>query len=466
MVWFLKKRTLKKPVVLVGAACTSVLVGVMFYSRFPHHNMYKQQPSSSLPTTLPSKPCIPCNNASSYSSYARLQEFEATKHFQDSVVKRLDVVFLGSNSPIEDRFVVGTSDNLGAGFFSVIDGHKGTHCSQYLQDNMLQHISSRLHKGTNSEDDLRIVLDMDIVKSKKDSAMPVAQGGIANSVVIEADTLQEDLRLSLVDLDESISQRALKLILPVPGKKAMTNNSMEMILAAYEGAVALTAVVREKDVIVASTGDCRVVMGRRGKEAGQWEAIPLTVDQNAQNRDEVQRLRAAHPGEERTVIMMGRVLGGLMPFRSFGDVDYKWEKQHVSLLRNQEDVPHYQTPPYVTAEPVMTQHSRDEGGEFLILATDGFWDRVSSKDAVTVASSVLRRSGSQARKKSGSSKDSGSHDQNSGSHDQPCCDTNVATELLWHALGGNHDKVSELLDLEKRVSRMYRDDITVMVVQL
>lgn len=465
MVWFFKKRTLKKPVVLVGAACTSVLVGVMFYSnRFPHH--YKQQHQSPSSLALPSKQCIPCNNASSYSSYARLQKFETTKHFRDSVVKRLDVVFLGSNSPIEDRFVVGTSANLGAGFFSVIDGHKGTHCSQYLQDNMLQHISSRLHKSTNFEEDLRIVLDMNVVKSKKDPDAPITQGGIAKSV-IEAEKLEEDVRLSLVDLDETMSQRALDQVI-VPGRKK-TPETILTILAAFEGAVALTAVVREKDVIVASTGDCRVVMGRRGKETGQWETIPLSIDQNANNPDEVKRLKAAHPGEESTVIMMGRVLGGLQPFRSFGDVDYKWDKQHVSLLTGPWDMPEYQTPPYVTAEPVMTQHSRDEGDKFLILATDGFWDQVSSEDAVKIVSSVLGRPRASRNSKleiKNSQKDSEPHDQVSGSHDQPCCDTNVATELLWHALGGNHDAVSKMLDVPQESSRAYRDDITVMVVHL
>lgn len=36
-------------------------------------------------------------------------------------------------------------------------------------------------------------------------------------------------------------------------------------------------------------------------------------------------MRKEHPGEEDTVIMRGRVQGGLQPTRAFGDASYKWQ---------------------------------------------------------------------------------------------------------------------------------------------
>lgn len=43
------------------------------------------------------------------------------------------------------------------------------------------------------------------------------------------------------------------------------------------------------------------------------------------------RMRAEHPFSERdTVIMRGRVQGGLQPTRAFGDAVYKWTTEQAS----------------------------------------------------------------------------------------------------------------------------------------
>lgn len=454
------RKSLRRPVVLVGAACTSVLMGVVFFDRVLYH------PRLAMPL---SKLCSSCSNASSHASYIHLRKFETTTHFEDSIVKRLDSVFLGSNTPIEDRFVVGVSANLGASFFSIIDGHKGTHCSQYLQGNMLQRLSSLLHDGANTEDDLSVVLDMDAVERNvllRDSegnvkAPPLVPGGngVGKPGGVSAEKIEEALRESFIGLDDIMSRSALEEVKLVVSGHMMSAEMRAKILTAIEGACALTAMVHERGVAVANTGDCRVVLGRRGKGRGKWEALPLSVDQNAQNPDEVMRLKAAHPGEEEgTLIVGGRVLGNLMPFRSFGDVDYKWERRHLEKLLQ---VPaNYKTPPYVTAEPVLSRHEFGEGDKFLILATDGFWERVSSERAVDIVGSLLTHSekasssGSRARVRQGDAQR------------RPCCDANIATELLWQALGADDGTVSQLLQLDPRFSRMYRDDITIMVVYL
>ena len=70
---------------------------------------------------------------------------------------------------------------------------------------------------------------------------------------------------------------------------------------------------------VAVTGDSRAVLGTR-KASGQWDAKDLSVDQTLKNPQEFARLVDAHPESERdTVAMRGRVLGGLMPTRAFGN---------------------------------------------------------------------------------------------------------------------------------------------------
>jgi pyruvate dehydrogenase phosphatase len=454
MVWLLRKG-LKRPVFLVGVACTSVLVGVAVFDRLLYH------PDPKGAAILLARQCSSCSNASTYPSYSRLREFEATRHFKDSVVKRLDVVYLGSNSPIEDRFAVGVSENLGAAFFSMIDGHKGTLCAQYLQENMLKYVSSHLHAGMNSEDDLRVILDMGIVdqivaKRKLDgrSEVPVISGGAKVGGNMAPEKVEDSVRESLVNLDDKISRLGLEDAKLILSGHSLTPDMKTRVMTAIEGACALTTMVRQKDVFVANTGDCRVVLGR-SQGHGKWSAIPLSEDQNAENPSEVKRLHAAHPGEV-DLVLHGRVLGNLMPFRTFGDVDYKWEKEYLERI---VVIPfNYKTPPYVTAEPVMSRHKLEEGDKFLILATDGFWERVSNEQAVNMVAHHLAHTKPSEktllRKRS-------------NNPEPVCCqEVNVATELLWMALGGSNDAVSALLNIEPRTSRMYRDDITVMVVYL
>lgn len=443
MVWLLRKG-LKRPVALAGAACTSVLVGVVIFDRL----LYQK-------ATPLIRQCSFCSNASGYSSYAQLRQFEATRHFKDSVVKRLDVVYLGSNSPIEDRFSVGVSENLGAAFFSMIDGHKGTLCSQYLQENMLPRVSSHLHEGANSREDLRVILDMDIVDRGVAIDGNVIGDGAKVGSVMSPEKVEDGLRESLINLDNKISQLGLEEVKNVLSGQTMNPDRKAKIMTAIEGACALTTMVRREDIFVANTGDCRVVLGQNEGQ-GKWKALPLSTDQNAQNPDEVNRLLKAHPGEEDALVLGGRVLGNLMPFRTFGDVDFKWERKYLEKLMQ---MPYnYKTPPYVTAEPVMSRHKFEKGDKFLILATDGFWERVSNEQSVNMVGHILSHSQSGKKTLSGRKADIPGN---------PCCeDVNIATELLWMALGGNDAKVSALLKLDPQISRMYRDDITIMVVYL
>ena len=90
---------------------------------------------------------------------------------------------------------------------------------------------------------------------------------------------------------------------------------MENLKRFYQGSCALTTCIVSNQLYLANTGDCRAVLG--SKIDGKWTATALTVDQTANNADEMIRVFKAHPGER--VIRHGRLLGGLMPLRSFGD---------------------------------------------------------------------------------------------------------------------------------------------------
>ena len=95
----------------------------------------------------------------------------------------------------------------------------------------------------------------------------------------------------------------------------MSREELENLKRFYQGSCALTTCIVSNQLYLANTGDCRAVLG--SKIDGKWTATALTVDQTANNADEMIRVFKAHPGER--VIRHGRLLGGLMPLRSFGD---------------------------------------------------------------------------------------------------------------------------------------------------
>lgn len=128
------------------------------------------------------------------------------------------------------------------------------------------------------------------------------------------------------------------------------SEALATLLPALSGSCALLAFLdagRNK-LHIACTGDSRAVMGvwvpDGSKEGGKWRVQPLSEDQTGRNPKEVERIQKEHPAEEKdTVIVRGRVLGGLEPTRAFGDSRYKWPPGtqqklaaafHVSLSEN------------------------------------------------------------------------------------------------------------------------------------
>ena len=198
------------------------------------------------------------------------------------------------------------------------------------------------------------------------------------------------------------------------------------------------------------------------KQDGSWLATPLSIDQTAANPDEVKRLQSEHPGEENFVIKNGRLLGQLQPLRSFGDIQYKWDKvTHSHVLTQVYGGPIvppsvYKTPPYLTAKPVVTHHHLQPHDKFLILATDGLWDMLSNEQAVGLVADFLKQQ----------SKDKGNKAEGDAADSQSeLLEHNAATHLIRHALGGNdHSFVAQMLLVPDQYRRMWRDDITVTVL--
>ncbi|XP_022769417.1 probable protein phosphatase 2C 27 isoform X3 [Durio zibethinus] len=131
----------------------------------------------------------------------------------------------------------------------------------------------------------------------------------------------------------------------------------------YSGTTALTALIFGRRLIIANAGDCRAVLGRRGR------AIEMSKDHKPNCTSE--RLRIEKLGG---VIYDGYLNGQLSVARALGDWHMKWPKGSACPL---------------SAEPELQEADLSEEDEFLIMGCDGLWDVMSSQCAVTMARKEL-----------------------------------------------------------------------------
>ncbi|KAB8269545.1 phosphatase 2C-like domain-containing protein [Aspergillus minisclerotigenes] len=368
-------------------------------------------------------------------------------------VNRYDGTQLASNSLCEDRFTHGIfpsplNDGTQWMAWAVFDGHAGWQTAELLKDQLLLFVRHSLSK----------------VKSASTGEKSIPD-----------EVLQHAIVKAFLDLDDSIVKTALQ----TARSSEPLQDKLKKLAPAYAGSCALLSMYDSVtgSLHVACTGDSRAVLGQQ-KPDGTWEAIPLSVDQTGSNEDEVARINQEHPGEE-NIAKDGRILG-MMVSRAFGDSRWKWSldlqqdlKQRFggpSPLTPKYDV---RTPPYLTAEPVVTTTKIDPGKpSFVILATDGMWDTLSNQQAVDLVGKWLDAqihghpiSQPKTEYKRVDFGDLGNGvDWEFEEGRTTIQDDNAAVHLVRNSLGGNHHElIAGRLALGSPFSRHIRDDVTVQV---
>ncbi|KAL0421792.1 UNVERIFIED_CONTAM: putative protein phosphatase 2C 25 [Sesamum latifolium] len=130
------------------------------------------------------------------------------------------------------------------------------------------------------------------------------------------------------------------------------------------GACCVTALIIRGNLVVSNAGDCRAVSSRGGV------AEALTSDHRPSREDERDRIETLNLMFMCRVVLWNagmvfwRVLGSLAVSRGIGD--------------------HY-LKQWVTAEPETKVLRLEQDHEFLLLASDGLWDKVSNQEAVDIA---------------------------------------------------------------------------------
>ncbi|ERF68071.1 hypothetical protein EPUS_08507 [Endocarpon pusillum Z07020] len=406
-------------------------------------------------------------------------------------VVRYDIVQLPSNNPIEDDHAekivqvpstVAATDNGAPSsdwmFWGVFDGHSGWTTSAKLRQVLISFVARELNS--------------------------TYKAALTNTVspFPPASAIDAALKTAFVKLDDEICLESVNKLTKNPSKRL----GAELLAPALSGSCALLSFydTRSRTFRVACTGDSRAVLGRRNPQSGKWFATPLSEDQTGSNPNEAARLKSEHPNEP-YVVHHGRVLGQLEPTRAFGDAFYKWSRETQDKIKRHffGKTPHQflQTPPYVTAEPVVTStHIEPERGDFVVLATDGLWEMLSNEEVIGLVGQWIEKQNSAQSnssstawltswfnpskphlpvEKGGNSGKSGLTEDNSAApirqqqwdidHANEARfvveDKNAATHLLRNALGGkDRDMVCALLTLPSPYSRRYRDDLTVEVI--
>ena len=303
------------------------------------------------------------------------------------------------------------------------------------------------------------------------------------------ESIDAAIKKGFLRLDHEIIHESLDKVFKANSKRA----AAELLAPALSGSCALLSFYDSKSKLlrVACTGDSRAVLGRKGA-SGKWTATALSEDLTGGTPSEMERLRREHPGEE-YVTRNGRILGGLEPSRAFGDSSYKWSKEIQDRIKKNffGKTPSMllKTPPYVTAEPVVTTTKVEpENGDFVVMATDGLWEMLTNEEVVGLVGQWL-----ESQPKSSASTGGGSWAKNwfsgmdtalpvekhsktglgSGGQRAPVRqvqwsvhgsderfvveDKNAATHLVRNALGGrDRDMVCALLTLPSPYARRYR----------
>lgn len=146
------------------------------------------------------------------------------------------------------------------------------------------------------------------------------------------------------------------------------------------GCTASVSIVRDHTVLTANVGDSRTVLGRKCE--GGWQAVDLTVDHKPELHQEKVRIEKCG-GRVEPIRGRGYVDSGTDAFVGPARV---WLKQYrypgLAMSRSFGD--YIASKIGVICEPEISQYDCSAKDKFLVTATDGVWDVVTSQECVEI----------------------------------------------------------------------------------
>ncbi|XP_075503626.1 putative protein phosphatase 2C 60 isoform X1 [Primulina tabacum] len=248
----------------------------------------------------------------------------------------------GWRSTMEDAHAAYTNLDSSTSFFGVYDGHGGKEvakfCAKFLHQEMLEHEAYRAGDLGTSVRQAFLRMDEMMCEKAGQKELALLRGKVDKPTDnIVASTERDD----------------------VTGQDGNWRYEEFDNKGPTSGCTACVAIIRNNQLIVANAGDSRCVLSRKG------QACDLSKDHKPDLHAEKKRILDAGG-----YVQYGRVNGSLNLSRAIGDMEMKQNK----LLPAEEQT--------VTANPDIITVELSEDDDFLIIACDGIWDCMSSKEAV------------------------------------------------------------------------------------
>ncbi|KAG7097198.1 hypothetical protein E1B28_004569 [Marasmius oreades] len=431
-----------------------------------------------------------------------------TVHRPNGITWHYSTASLPSNNPIEDasshQIIQRDPDPEGKVtgdylFLAVFDGHRGPETSQLLSRVLIKAVALELSQLVSDveQPNRGVIQNLTSLLWPKSTSTPPQSINYNQKVSVAIEKAFTRLDWSLLNAPLGLLKEAIQSQQKKDQVPDLSNHPMALktMLPALSGSCALMAIfdTAHNDLYVACAGDSRAVSGAWEQGAdrkGIWSVDVLSEDQTGRNPNEARRIISEHPKEEAPdVIRNGRILGGLEPSRAFGDGRYKWPAEIQEVLNQVfmvgNDMPlrkaptTLKTPPYVTARPVISHRKlsfeNPPSRRFIVIATDGLWDALSSQEVVSLVGGFLSGLRGNIRKcdlpslvptVTGNPGIDGKEKRTKADDGTwAFVDDNISAHLIRNALGGGDEfALRRLLSIPAPYSRRYRDDITVTVV--
>ena len=173
--------------------------------------------------------------------------------------------------------------------------------------------------------------------------------------------------------EKQVIHQIIKETFIIANEKLVDNEDINSL---FSGSTCVSLIYTPEKLIVPNIGDSRAVLGRLiNKEKNEYKAIELSRDHKPTEKDEAQRI-IENDGRIQPFTEDGEFVGpervwikdeevpGLAMTRSFGD--------RVAATVG------------VMSEPEIKEFFYDEGDKFMIIASDGIWEFISSQECVDI----------------------------------------------------------------------------------
>ena len=151
--------------------------------------------------------------------------------------------------------------------------------------------------------------------------------------------------------------------------------SNEEINSLFSGSTCVSIIYTPQRLIVPNIGDSRAVLGRFDKNTGKYKAIELSRDHKPTEKDEAKRIYENN--------------GRIQPFTEDGEFvgpQRVWIKEEevpgLAMTRSFGD--RVAATVGVMSEPEIKEFDFDENDKYMIIASDGIWEFISSQECIDI----------------------------------------------------------------------------------